>query len=167
MGATLVSISRATAAGASATFHKGGCRISNLAGEVVVDIPMIDRLYRITNASKDFAVPAAEKVPPAKGECVVSIDELHQMMGHVSYKVARAVVTKGLAKGIVLDLTPAPAVCNACESAKMTRKAIARKHVRPRAENIGDELHSDLWGPAPVQTLGARHYNSMFMDDCS
>ncbi|KAH9853010.1 hypothetical protein C2E23DRAFT_729148 [Lenzites betulinus] len=100
--------------------------------------------------------------------CVVSIDELHQIMGYVLYKVARAVVTKGLAKGIVLDSTPTPAVCDAsCSSAKMTCKAIMCKCIWPCAKNIGDELHSDLWGPAPVQMLGAWHYNAMFTDDCS
>ncbi len=36
-----------------------------------------------------------------------------------------------------------------------------------RATKIGEEVHSDLWGPAPVATLGGRCYYITFTDDCA
>ncbi|KAI0366345.1 hypothetical protein BV20DRAFT_952465 [Pilatotrama ljubarskyi] len=98
---------------------------------------------------------------------MVSLKELHQMMGHVSYDVVRAAVTKGLVEDVVLEPGSAPAVCDACERVKMTHKPIAHKHMRLHATEIGGELHSDLCRPAPVQTLGGQRYNTMFMDDVS
>ena len=34
-----------------------------------------------------------------------------------------------------------------------------------RATEFGAEVHSDLWGPAPVATKGGRHYYVTFVDD--
>ncbi|OSD00476.1 hypothetical protein PYCCODRAFT_1371163, partial [Trametes coccinea BRFM310] len=163
MGVTLVSISRAVAAGASVAFHQNGCRISNASGSVVAEIPVSGGLYRVVNPGVEVAAPVSEK-GPVKQKRMVSLEELHRMMGHVSYDVARAAVAKGLVEGVEIAPGTAPAVCDACEHAKMTRKPIARERIRPRATEIGGELHSDLWGPAPVQTLGGRRYGATFTD---
>ena len=35
----------------------------------------------------------------------------------------------------------------------------------PRAAKFGDEIHSDVWGPSPVQTPGHKDYYVSFTDD--
>ena len=37
----------------------------------------------------------------------------------------------------------------------------------PCASNLGEEIHSDVWGLVPVQTINGREYYSSFTDDYS
>jgi hypothetical protein len=34
-----------------------------------------------------------------------------------------------------------------------------------RATELGGEVHTDVWGPTPVESLGGWHYYVLFMDD--
>lgn len=55
--------------------------------------------------------------------------------------------------------------CESCEYAKAMQKPIGKVQDPPRHENIGDEAHSDLWGPSPVHTPGQKEYFILFTDD--
>ena len=57
--------------------------------------------------------------------------------------------------------------CDSCEYGKAHCKAIKKEHEAPWAQKIGDEIHSDVWGPSPVQTLGRREYYTTYTDDNS
>jgi len=35
------------------------------------------------------------------------------------------------------------------------------------AENFGDEMHTNVWGPAPIATCQGQKYFVMFMDDAT
>jgi len=78
-------------------------------------------------------------------------------MGHVSHSAARALVRKKLVSGIELDESSKPSVCESCEWVKGVRKEIQRTRNGDRAATVGDEVHSDLWGPAPVETIPSSH----------
>ena len=58
-----------------------------------------------------------------------------------------------------------PFFCKSCIYAKATRKSVAKEREGNRAENFGAEVHSDLWGPAPVATKGRKRYYVTFIDD--
>ena len=47
----------------------------------------------------------------------------------------------------------------------MTRKDIKPERVAPPAKYFGSEIHTDLWGPSPVTSLGGRRYYITFTDD--
>ena len=98
---------------------------------------------------------------------MLSINELHRHLGHVSHERAKLLVTKGLAEGLILDKESQPTICESCEWAKATRKAIVKVREGENAAAVGDEVHSDVWGPAPVETLGRRRYYVSFIDDYS
>src|SRR5262249_29246119 len=68
-------------------------------------------------------------------------------------------------EGIILDDSNGINLCASCQYAKMTRKSIQKTRITPRASKFGEEIHSDLWGPSPVQTPGKRSYYVSFMDD--
>ena len=58
--------------------------------------------------------------------------------------------------------------CASCTYVKATWKSMPKVHDDAnRATAFGEEIHSDLWGPTPVQTLGHRHYYASFTDDFS
>jgi len=55
--------------------------------------------------------------------------------------------------------------CDSCEYAKLTRKPIGKLHDPLRQSKLGDEVHTDLWGPSPVQTGGHSRYYASFTDN--
>ena len=68
--------------------------------------------------------------------------------------------------GITLDDAHATmGTCDSCEYAKTTRKPIGKLCDPPRREKLGDEVHTDLWGPSLVQTSTHSRYYMSFTDD--
>src|ERR1700678_3136085 len=99
---------------------------------------------------------------------MITIERLHRLMGHIAPEVARALVKKGLVVGFKLDESSQMLkLCDACEYGKAHRKPIKKERKAPRAAKIGDKIHSDVWGPSPVCTMGGREYYSSFTDDHS
>lgn len=119
-------------------------------------------LYRILNSR-----PRIENEEFAGKVEVLTIDELHRRMGHIAPEAAKQLVMKGLVHGIRLDESSSSSICESCEVAKMTRKAIKKVRQEPRAAAIGDEIHSDIWGPSPVETNHGKRYYISFTDDHS
>ena len=80
-------------------------------------------------------------------------------------EVAKALVEKGLVEGFKLDTSSEmPKLCDACEYGKAHRKPIKKECEAQKAVKIGDEVHSDVWGLSPVQTMGGREYYSTYAD---
>jgi len=87
-------------------------------------------------------------------------------MGHISPGIARKLVENGLVTGVRIEDSPDGVVfCESCVYAKATRKPIPKQREGERSTEFGGEVHSDLWGPAPVATLRGRRYYVTFTDD--
>ncbi|CDO76235.1 hypothetical protein BN946_scf184644.g9 [Trametes cinnabarina] len=166
MGVTLISIARVTAAGASVVFKNSECCILRSDGTCIAIIPLINGLYRLHISHSETAAAAVDS---AKGITrAVTRTELHRELGHIAPEAAREMVTKGHVEGLVLSELDGPvADCESCAAGKMTRKPIAAERVRPRATEVGGEVHADVWGPSPVETLGRRRYYILYTDDYS
>ena len=89
---------------------------------------------------------------------VLSIDELHCHLGHVSHDRAKLLVKKGLVEGVEFMPDEEATVCESCESAKGVRKSIVKIREGGRCPAVGDKIHSDLWGPAPVESINHKSY---------
>ena len=148
VGYTLVSIGRLDQLGYSVTFGDGTCTIRSPGDDVIGCIPKTHTgLYRVIHTGACDGVNAAIKT--------VTVMELHQRMGHISPIVARHLAENGLVSGLKFDLSKdEPTFCEACIYAKATRKPIAKERVGEHATEFGAEVHTDIWGPAPVQTIG-------------
>jgi hypothetical protein len=48
---------------------------------------------------------------------------------------------------------------------KTTCKVIKKEHTTDIADAFGAKIHTDLWGPSTVQTIGVCKYYVTFMDD--
>jgi hypothetical protein len=55
--------------------------------------------------------------------------------------------------------------CPSCIYAKATRKAAPKMKEGERADVFGGEVHSDLWGKAPIESRGGKKYYVTFIDD--
>ena len=86
-------------------------------------------------------------------------------MGHIAPDVVKRLITKGLITGIVLDKASKPEPCDACSYAKMTHKHILTECEGEQASDIGGEVHTDIWGPSPMKSLGNKSYYVSFTDD--
>lgn len=159
VGYTLVSIGRLDQLGYSATFADGMCTIRDQTEDVVGQIPRSQRgLYRVVHErSAESANSATE---------TITVMELHRRMGHISPSVARRLAEKGMVTGVKVDLSSGESTfCETCVYAKATRKPILKMREGERATEFAGEVHTDLWGPAPVPTLGGRRYYISFTDD--
>src|ERR1700678_1674953 len=158
MGITLLSISKIDAAGFASLFYKGFLKIFSFVDgkKCLAEVAVRNGLYRVEHEASDVVAAVAAEV--------VTIEKLHRLMGNISPDAAKMLVKKGMVEGLTLDESSKIESCDSCEYGKAHRKAIGKERVAPQASNIGDEVHSDVWGPSPVQTIGGREYYTTFTD---
>lgn len=161
MGVTLVSISRIAATGSTVVFSGDNCRIFNNSKMLLRKIEMSQGLYRVYSAREESAGYAG------RVKELLTIDELHRRLGHVMHEAAKKLVDDGLIKGVELDEESKPTVCVSCEWGKGHQKAIRKVREEEEPDDVGDEVHSDLWGPASVETINRKEYFTSFTDGCS
>jgi len=97
----------------------------------------------------------------------LTVDELHHQMGHIAPEAARKLVRDGAITGIELDMNSKPTFCDACAKAKPTQKPILKERSGPLTANIGEKVHSDVWGPANPQIFDGKDYFVSFTNDHS
>jgi hypothetical protein len=157
MALTIISISRITSAGHSVTFETKSCKIKNLAGKLIRNIPASSNgLYKVEHSYFVANTTPAERV---------DIHTLHRHLGHISATAIRTLIHNHAIEGIQLIDDGSPIICDSCKYAKMTCKIILKERTAPPAKCFGDKIHTDLWGPSPVNSLGRRRYYITFTDD--
>jgi transposase InsO family protein len=159
MGLTLVSVSKLAAAGYPTLFLSSFAKVMDGRRRVIAKVPASNGIYRFEHpGSGNFAGSAEE---------TVTIMELHRRMGHIAPEAARKLVKDGLVTGIRIDESSKVTECDSCEYAKMHRKTVRKEREDARATEFGEEIHSDVWGPAPLPTIHGRLYYITFTDDYS
>jgi hypothetical protein len=107
VGYTLVSVGCLDKNGFSVTFAGGKCTIQGPEGDHIGAIPKTGRgIYRVAH-EPELANVATE---------VLTLDQFHHRMGHISTEVARKLVDKGFVTGVRLETTPSgePHFCESC-----------------------------------------------------
>jgi len=97
----------------------------------------------------------------------VDLTTLHKHLMHIAPKAIWKMVKRGIIEGIKLVNNGTTITCGACKQAKATRKEIQKEHEALLADTLGVEVHSDIWGPSPIPSLGRRRYYVMFTNDYS
>ena len=160
VGYTLLSIGRLNEKGFSATFGDGKCVIRGPDHESVGIVPKNKRgLYKVEH---ELNIEEANSVDET-----LTLEQLHRRMGHISPIIAKKLVENKFVTGIRLETMSSgdPFFCESCVYAKATRKSIPKAREGERASVFAGEVHSDLWGPAPVETKGKKRYYITFTDD--
>lgn len=87
----------------------------------------------------------------------------HCRLGHMSEKGMKHLCSKGKLPGLkTVDMD----LCEDCVFGKQKRVSFA-KGGRTLKEHKLELVHSDLWGPAPVTSLGGASYYMTFIDDAT
>ncbi len=120
LGVILLVMSKITAIGFLIIFCATKCHIYNHKNKLIGKIPVTGNLYYV-----ETDTPVA--MHSANALISISLDGLHQMMGHISPNAAKRLVKGHIVEGIVLNKAqPTPTSCNSCEYGKKTRKAVAK-----------------------------------------
>ncbi|KAF9526825.1 hypothetical protein CPB83DRAFT_735063, partial [Crepidotus variabilis] len=157
MGLTIISISRIAAAGHAAIFRSRFCHIYDPKDRHIGEVPVTtNRLYCVD----------CEEMIASVSTTGITVDDLHRCMGHIAHDAARKLVKDGLVTGVTLvEGDGERKTCESCEYAKVTRKVIRKERRKPKAPAFGDEIHSDVWGPARTPTIRNKEYYGSFTDD--
>ena len=96
----------------------------------------------------------------------LTMQEVHEQLGHIAPDSIRQMIQDGTVTGITLDEAhKSMGTCDSCEYAKLMHKPIGKLRDPLHQSNLGDEVHTDLWGPSPVQTSGHSRYYASFTND--
>jgi transposase InsO family protein len=98
---------------------------------------------------------------------LVSVMELHRRMGHIAVASARKLVESGAITGVELDPNSQEHDCDACIFARATCLPVPKVRISTPAQRFGDEIHTDVWGPASISTRQGRRYFVTFTDDAT
>ena len=162
MAFTLISIGCLTKGGYSITFAGNTCKIINPQSRVVGIVPYSAGLYRLVAALAGEPMTEHASVATTR----MTLYEAHRKLGHVSYTSVRNMVRTGMVTGIELDLSSKEEFCEACAKAKSDTQPYPKESTT-RAENYGQRVHWDLWGPAAVKSLNGKSYAASRKDDAT
>jgi GAG-pre-integrase domain len=155
---TLISVGHIDEKGFSANFSDGKCMITGPDGKRVGAVLRNHHgLYWVDHESES-ASTAVE---------VLTIDQFHCHLGHISVTTAQKLANNGIITGIQLENTPSgdKFFCESCVYAKSTQKPVAKAQKGEWETEFGAKIHSDVWGAAPVAMKGGKHYHVTFVDD--
>ena len=102
----------------------------------------------------------------AREDRQLTMEDLHACLSHIGVGAIHEMLVTGMVTGIMLDPNHSTmGQCASCEYGKATRKPIWKVHEPSRLGKLSDKIHTDIWGPSPVQTPGKCSYYSSFTDD--
>ena len=87
----------------------------------------------------------------------------HNRLGHMSQKGMKELLSKEKLpelKNVHFD------ICESCVMGKQKKLSFLIGGRKLRATKL-DLVHTDLWGPSPVASLGGSRFYITFIDDCS
>ena len=143
------------------TFHIGGSclQIFSPQGEPISKVPCNSHhLYRV-KCSLESAYTTED----------MSAMELHHHLRHISITATCKLINSRAICGINLNpnVSEVDADCKACIIACTTRLPMHKPCISTLAQNFGDEVHTNVWGPSKAPTKGGHHYFITFMDDAT
>ena len=157
IGLTIISINHVANSGHSILFEGSHCKIKNIKGQTIGNIPAnASRLYKVKHAH-------SAQIPLDS----VNLPTLHRKLSHILVNSIHALICDHIISGVQLIDTPSPIVYESCKHAKVTCKPISKECSAHLAKTFGAKIHSDIWGPPPIPSLGGKHYYVTFTDDYS
>ena len=94
------------------------------------------------------------------------IELWHKRIGHVNLQRLRGMQSKGVVLGLpAFESKRVDRVCEACQLGKQHRLPFLKES--SASKGLLDIIHSNVWGPAQMLTLGGCRYYATFIDDHS
>ena len=77
-------------------------------------------------------------------------DIWHQRLGHPQFSTIQLLKDKGLIE--VVSFSKVDHLCDSCQLGKLSKLPFSSPE--HSSSNVFNKIHSDLWGPAPVLSIG-------------
>ena len=131
-----------------------------------IDSPHGDRIGCVARTAKRlYRVSRIEDA--ANTVDMLTIMELHHRLSHIAASSARKLVKSGAVTGIKLNPSSKEAACDVCIFVHATRHPVPKIRISSPAQNFGDEVHTDVWGPSSTPTRQGRKYFITFTNDAT
>ena len=159
MQVTLVSISCLTETDYHAVFDGSICQIFDVKCSLVGQVEVANSLYEAKTAY--LATTGA-----VREDRQLTMEDLHAHLSYIRVGTICEMLTKGIITDIMLDPNHSTMdQCTSCKYGKATQKPIGKVHEPSYLGKVSDEIHTDIWGPSPVQTPRKCSYYSSFTND--
>ncbi|TNV99076.1 hypothetical protein C5H24_12405, partial [Xylella fastidiosa] len=140
------------AAGYTSTFTGDTWKVSN-GTMVTAKGKKVGTLYLTSHGSDTLAVVDSKE----------SSNLWHYRLGHMSEKGMKVMQSNGKLPGLEsVDID----MCEDCIFGKQKRVSFQKGSRPPRAQKL-ELVHTDVWGPATVSSIGGSYYYVTFVDDHS
>ncbi|GBM21371.1 Retrovirus-related Pol polyprotein from transposon TNT 1-94 [Araneus ventricosus] len=99
----------------------------------------------------------------------VDLNLIHKRLCHVNIPLIKDMCKNKSVKGLEkVNIKIDNESCIACNVGKATRTSLKKNYAYKRVtKSVLDKVHMDLWGPAPVNSLGGSKYFLSIIDDFS
>jgi hypothetical protein len=125
-------------------------------GQIVGTARKVGRLFELTS----LHFPSSSVSAPVIA-AFASIELWHSCLGHVSLPRIQTLVSRGLLGSV----SSSPFDCMPCQLDKQL--VLPFNNSESITSATFDLIHSDVWGPSPVPTVGGSRYFVIFVDDFS
>ena len=144
-------------AGGVTIFTSDQVFVQDKSGNTVLNGSLRNNLYTIHST-----VP----LPEDRALLTVSMQELHDTMGHINPTYLSKMVKNNLITGLEIQ-DGKMGECLACIRAKATATPVSKHSHLPQATEPLQIIHSDLAGPFNVDSYGGKRFYCSFIDDCT
>jgi hypothetical protein len=168
MPLTLISVSRMAKSGHAVHFKKDGAHILTPTRAALFVVPECSGLYPVLegHASKSPTPHPIAMSVQNSASVILTLHEFHCCMGHADIHGLQNMVKKGVVTGIKLTDDKA-GFCKGCAMGILKREPFPHQRSSPTAKTYGGKVFSDVWGPAPKESLGGKLYFVVFVDNKS
>ena len=122
--------------------------------------PRVGRMFPVDN----LRLPLVAHVSVAATAAVSSIPSLalwHARLSHVSSSQVQQLASRGLLGSVSAENFD----CVSCQLGK--QPTLPFNSSETISTDIFDLIHSDVWGPSPISSIGGSQYFVVFVDDYS
>ena len=149
---SLISVSQLDGDGYRTTFGEGNWKVARGAMTIARGQKM-GTLYLTGGSHRTIAtVQSSEKT-----------ELWHNRLGHMSEKGMKILVSNNS----IPDLKSVDHhLCESCVLGKQKKVSFVKTRVKPKSERL-ELVHTDVWGPAPVGSVGGSLYYVTFIDDAT
>ena len=142
----LISVGRLTGNGHSALFTPVGVQFKERSGTIFGMGRKVGNMYQMRARVKK-AGQKQDFIAVTHGR---TWDKWHRILGHVNHWTIKILKTNNLVTGLDVDESQAPTQCTACVQSKQHVEPFPQQATK-KAEQTGNLVVSDVWGPAQVE----------------
>ncbi|WJZ83970.1 hypothetical protein VitviT2T_003607 [Vitis vinifera] len=158
----LCSVGQLAELGYRLIFYYSGCIVQDLrTGQELGTGPRVGRMFPVNNLHFPPVAPVSVAAATIAVSSLPSLALWHSRLGHAPSSRVQQLVSRGLLGSVSKDNFD----CTSCQLGK--QPALPFNNSESISKSIFELIHSDVWGPSPVASIGGSRYFVVFIDDYS